>query len=90
MKERESVSLPAQDFELTPVLASRSAIGYAVSGSAGYRLSSSVSGGVALCSLVGLVQLVHRCFCVAGTTELIALFRSESIQHRLIRLSIVV
>ena len=49
-----------RDFNLQPATQSRVIIGYTTT--AGYRLSSSKSGGTACCSLVGLLEAARKCY----------------------------
>jgi len=49
-----------KDYDIQPVMPSRRIFGYATN--AGYMYSKGVAGGVALCSLLGLVDVMKNCY----------------------------
>lgn len=74
-------------FKLHTPTPSRRICGYTTS--AGYRLSTSKYGGLGLCSFAGLLEVVNQCFLLPGVTQLVALVKGETVQHRFIKLSLV-
>jgi len=74
-------------FKLHTPTPSRRICGYTTS--AGYRLSTSKYGGLGLCSFAGLLEVVNQCFLSPGVTQLVALVKGETVQHRFIKLSLV-
>ena len=73
-------------FKLHSATPSRPICGYTTS--VGYRLSTSKYGGIGLCSFAGLLEVVHRCCVSPGITQLVALVRGETTQHRFVKLNL--
>ena len=73
-------------FKLLSATPSRPICGYTTS--VGYRLSTSKYGGIGLCSFAGLLEVVHKCFVSPGVTQLVALVRGETTQHRFVKLTL--
>jgi len=74
-----------QDYAIQPVIPSRRIFGYATN--SGYVYSKGVAGGVALCSLLGLVEVMKNCYetCQPAT---ILVREFNSLQYRLATFSI--
>ena len=68
-----------QDYDIQPVIPSRKIFGYATN--AGYMYSRGMAGGVALCSLLGLVEVMKTCYHV-GHPATILVREHNSLQYR--------